>query len=135
MRKLFAALALMMLLPAAPAFAACPAGLSPMLHVRIYFGTLIPPQNKRITDSVWDDFLARTVTPRFPAGYTIYDAKGRWRDTQTKVIGREPTRIVEVDAPDSGELRAKVEEIRKTFQTRFHQQAVGLVTEPVCGAF
>ena len=117
-----------------PARAACPVGQTAMLHVRIYFG-LMEEDGKRVPDAAWRDFLARTVTPRFPAGFTVYAAMGQWRDLKTKVIGREPSRIVEVDAPDSRAVRAKVEEVRKTYQTRFHQQAVGLVTEPVCGAF
>jgi hypothetical protein len=135
MMKPAAILALMLMLSASPALAACPVGQAPLLHVRIYFGLLIPTTGKRIPESTWEDFLTRTVTPRFPSGYTVYDAMGRWRDLTTKVVGREPSRIVEVDAPDSSDVRAKVEEIRKTYQTRFQQQAVGLVTEPVCGAF
>ena len=127
------AILLVALLEATPAWAACPAGQTPMLDVRIYFGLM--ENGRQLTNSAWEDFLARTVTPRFPAGYTVYDATGRWRDRQTKVIGREPTRILEIDAPDTQELRDKAEEIRKTYATRFHQQSVGIVTLPACGAF
>ena len=104
-----------------------------MLDVRLYFGLM--ENGRQLTNSAWEDFLARTVTPRFPAGYTVYDATGRWRDRQTEVIGRESTRILEIDAPDTQELRDKAEEIRKTYVTRFHQQSVGIVTLPACGAF
>jgi hypothetical protein len=130
-----ALLALAALLATTPARAACPAGQTPMLHVRIYFGLVIPATGKRLPDSDWQDFLARTVTPRFPSGFTVYDAMGQWRDLKTKIVGREPSRIIEVDAPDSKNLRTKVEDVRKTYQARFRQQAVGLVTEPVCASF
>jgi hypothetical protein len=126
-------LVLAAMLLAAPARAACPAGQSAMLNVRIYFG--LRADGKQLPDSAWSDFLARTVTPRFPAGFTVYDAMGQWRDLQTHVIGREPTRIIEVDAIDTREFRAKVEEIRKIYGARFHQQSVGLLIFPACGTF
>ena len=127
------AILLAALIAASPAKAACPLGEAPLLQVRIYFGLM--EGGKQLSDPVWEDFLAHSVTPRFPAGYTVYDAVGRWRDLQTKIIGREPTKIVEVDAPDTKDVRARVEDIRKDYGTRFHQQAVGIVTLPACGAF
>ena len=104
-----------------------------MLTVRIYFGLIA--DGKQLPDSAWADFIARTVTPRFPSGFTVYEAMGQWRDLRTRVIGHEPTRIIEVDAPDTREFRAKVEEVRKIYGARFHQQSVGLLTLPVCGTF
>jgi hypothetical protein len=127
-------LVLAAMLLAAPAHAACPAGQSATLSVRIYFGQT-EEDGKPIATSAWEDFVATTVTPRFPAGFTVYDAMGQWRDLQTHVVGREPSRIIEIDAADTREFRAKVEEIRKTYRARFHQQAVGLLTFPACGTF
>ncbi len=127
------AILLALTLAATPAYAACPVGQTPMLSVRLYFG--LTENRKLITDTAWEDFLARTVTPRFPGGYTVTNAMGRWRDQKTNAIAREPSRIIEVDAPDTKELRDKAEEIRKTYTARFHQQSVGIVTMPVCGAF
>jgi len=121
------------LLVAASARAECPVGQRPMLSVRLYLGQM--EGGKRLTNSVWEKFLAAVVTPRFPEGYTTYDAMGRWRDLETKVIGHEPTKIIEVDAPDTQEFRDKMEEIRKDYGARFHQQAVGIVSMPACGAF
>jgi hypothetical protein len=116
-----------------PAHAACPAGQSPMLTVRLFFGLMA--DGKRVPESSWADFLARTVTPRFPSGFTVYDATGQWRDRRTNVIGRERSRVIEIDAPDGEKTRRAVEEIRKAYGTRFHQQSVGIVTLPACGAF
>ena len=133
------ALLLAALLTAAPAQAqtvkapACPVGQTPILTVRLYFGLM--ENGRQIMDAAWEDFLGRTVTPRFADSYSVTDATGRWRDQKTKIIHREPSRIVEVDAPDTKELRDKAEEIRKTYIARFHQQSVGIVTLPACGAF
>ncbi len=128
------ALALLLALASAPALAACPAGETPMLHVRIYFGQ-VEEDGKPIAPAAWEDFVARTVTPRFPEGFSIYDAQGQWRDLKTGAIGREPSRIIEVDRRDTRDLHTKIAEIRKAYQSRFHQQAVGLVTLPACGSF
>jgi hypothetical protein len=124
---------LVLLLAAAPANAACPAGQSPMLTVRLYFGLMA--DGKRVPEQAWGDFLARTVTPRFPSGFTVYDATGQWRDRRTNIIGREPSRVIEIDAQDGAKTRNAVEEIRKAYGARFHQQSVGIVTLPACGAF
>jgi hypothetical protein len=129
-----ASLAALALLWCAPAFAACPSGQAPLLHVRIYFGQT-EGDGKPIAASAWEDFVAGTVTPRFPDGFTIYDAQGQWRDTKTRAIAHEPSRIIEVDRRDTRDLRVKISEIRKAYQSRFHQQAVGLVTMPACGSF
>lgn len=123
---------LALLLPL-PALGACPAGQHAMLTARLYFGLV--ENGRRVPDAAWEDFLARTVTPRFPAGFTVYDARGQWRDPRTRAIGREPSRIIEIDAPDSREFRARIEAVRKDYAKRFHQQSVGLLTLPACGTF
>ena len=129
-----ASLAALALLWCAPAFAACPRGQTPMLHVRIYFGQT-EEDGKPVAATAWEDFVAGTVTQRFPEGFTIYDAQGQWRDAKTGMIGHEPSKIIEVDRRETRDLRTKIGEIRRAYQSRFHQQAVGLVTLPACGSF
>ncbi len=126
-------LALLALLAPAPAFAACPAGQSEMLTVRLYFGQEM--NGRAIAPAAWRDFLSRTVTPRFASGFTVFDAQGQWRETQTGRVTREASKVVEIIAPDSREFRARVEEIRTSYVARFHQQSVGLLTISGCGTF
>lgn len=121
------------LLAGFPAWAACPTGQAPMLQARLYFGLVA--DGKQVPDAAWQDFLRRAVEPRFPAGFTVYDATGRWRDARTMATGREPSKVIEIDAPDTREFRVRLEEVRKAYGARFHQQSVGLVTQAVCGAF
>jgi hypothetical protein len=125
--------AVAMLLWSAPAMAACPAGQHAMVTARLYFG--LTENAKPIADSAWTDFLARSVTPRFPSGFTVYEALGQWRDPRTRIIGREPSRVVEIDAPDTRDLRDRIAAVRAEYKTRFHQQSVGLLTLPACGTF
>jgi len=128
-----ASVALLALLWTTPAFAACPAGQSEMLTARLYFGQEM--NGKAIAPAAWRDFLTRSVTPLFPDGFTVYDATGQWRDTATHAVIREPSRVIEIIAPDSRALREHVEELRKAYRNRFHQQSVGLLTLPGCGTF
>ena len=67
--------------PPSPATSAmrCPPGQgSPMLAFELFFGRSIRGQAE-VSDSAWDDFLTRMVTPNLPNGYTVSDAIGAWR--------------------------------------------------------
>jgi Protein of unknown function (DUF3574) len=77
------------------------------------------------------------VTPRFPDGFTIYDADGQWLNPQhpSRSIAREKTKVIEIATEDTPEHRDRIYEIRKLFRDRFNQLSVGLVTNPGCGAF
>jgi hypothetical protein len=126
-------LALMLMLAAAPASAqSCfLPGQKTMQVVRLYFGMNIP-DGGRVSEGEWQDFLAKTVTPRFPAGLTVYEAKGQWRDTRTHEIDREDSRILELWTRDTPSSRRAVAEIARNYRTRFRQQAVGIVSVPAC---
>jgi len=128
-----ASLVLLALLLPSPAFAACPAGQSEMLTVRLYFGQTV--DGKQVPAAAWRDFLARSVTPKFPDGFTVYDALGQWRDPRTRVVQREPSKVIEIAASDTAEFRARLETVRKDYAARFHQQSVGLLALPGCGTF
>ena len=125
-------LALLLLLPA-PAFAACPPGQSELLTARLYFGQTM--HGRAIAPAAWRDFLARTVTPRFAGGFTVYDAQGQWRDSQSHAVTREASKVVEIIGADSLDFRARLAELRETYKTRFHQQSVGLLTFAGCASF
>lgn len=108
----------------------CPVG-EPGMLAQLYFGRTMP-NGQPIDDIAWRDFLARTVTPRFPAGLTVLDGYGQWRRT-TGEITREPSMVV-VIATDTG-AAARLDAIRTEYRTRFMQESVGLVTIAGCSAF
>jgi hypothetical protein len=63
------------------------------------------------------------VTPRFPAGLTIWDAAGQWRGASGKV-GREKSKVLTLlHAGDSGSDRRVVEAVGE-YERRFAQEAV-----------
>jgi len=106
----------------------CRAGLKPMMQADLYFG------RKSFSEARWARFLATEVTPRFPAGLTVIDAKGQWRNDRN-VIVREPSKVLTVVMPADAEDDARLGAIVEAYKTRFHQQSVGLVVRPVCAAF
>jgi hypothetical protein len=103
-----------------------------MLMVRLYFG-LKDAEGKSVGDEAWRDFLARIVSPRFSAGFTVYDASGQWRDASALL--RENTRVLEILGPETKDFRRNIAEITRDYRARFHQKSVGIVTIPACGTF
>ncbi len=83
----------------------------------------------------WRSFLRRTVTPRFPDGFTVYDADGQWTDPRTKSIKREKTKVLMIAAEDTPVVLGRIEELSRAYKTRFRQKSVGIVANPGCGAF
>lgn len=83
----------------------------------LYFG-LSRPAGPDITDAEFEGFVEREIAPRFPQGFTLLDASGRWKG------GREPSRmliVVHADAPDAARL---LQEIAARYRTQFGQEAV-----------
>lgn len=113
----------------------CPlAGQQPMLIVQMYFGQDIEGQGS-IPALRWQAFVRKDITPRFPDGLTIYDARGQWMNPKTGAIGREATKVVQMAVPLAPDLNTKIAEVAAAYRSRFHQQSVGVVTSAGCGAF
>ena len=106
----------------------------PMVEVQLLFGRDIPGGG-RVSDADWANFAATVITPAFPDGFSVTDAKGQWRDSATGKIVREPSEILVVVTPQSASLVPKIGKIADAYRKRFHQQSVGIVTRPVCAAF
>jgi hypothetical protein len=106
----------------------------PMLEVQLFFGRDIPGGG-RVSDADWANFAATVITPAFQDGFSVTDANGQWRDSESRKIVREPSEIVMIVAPESAALAPKIGRIADAYRARFHQQSVGVVTRPVCAAF
>ncbi len=121
--------------PPVSAPAACPlAGQTRQVRIELYFG-LTRPHGGAITPSEWREFVSREVTPRFPDGLSEIAADGQWRDRVSDRIGREASRILLLVAPDTPDVTARVGELRMLYRRMFDQQAVGVVSMPVCAGF
>lgn len=122
---------LLSLAGAAGAARECPAGLEPVTEFRMFFG-LTDRHGKVVTEDEWQRFLADTITPRFPAGLTVFDARGQWQPPSGE-LKRGPVKVVmgavSADAAKSMKL---VDEISAAYAKRFNQEAVFRMAAPVC---
>ncbi len=83
-----------------------------------------------ISEAQWQKFVTDEMTPRFPAGLSIFDTHGQWRDPSGKIV-RENSRMVVIYCPATEENERKIEEIRQSYVKQFEQDAVMRVDEPV----
>jgi hypothetical protein len=114
-------------LPVAGPF--CPAGARPQLVAELYFGRNIGPR-LGVSDADWRRFVDAEATPRFPDGFTVLDAAGQYRDGAR--IGREPSKLLLVTAPDTEEARRRLADLAEAYKRRFRQQSVLTVTRTSC---
>ncbi|MGV0759198.1 DUF3574 domain-containing protein [Tistrella mobilis] len=119
---------------------ACPAGDTAMVQATLFFGLDRPGGAPQITPSEFDRFVDEVVSPTFPDGFTIQQAEGGWRDTETGATIREPSRTILILAPAAdaaarADLRTRLDRVRSAYIRAFDQQAVGLATGPACVDF
>lgn len=57
-----------------------------MLKTELFFGRGIPGGGL-VSETEWQAFLEKEVTPRFPDGLSAFEVQGQWRDVQGKVCG------------------------------------------------
>lgn len=128
MRSLFlvSALAclLILLIACSPASESrCPDGFQTVVSFELYFG-LDHSGGRSVSPAEWDEFLADTVTPRFPLGLSTLDVKGQWQRPDG-VIERENTQLVVlVHPPPVADGLKLVDEISAEYQQRFNQDPV-----------
>lgn len=87
----------------------------------LYFG--LSTSQGPVTPAQWDSFLNQEVTPRFPDGLTVWDAKGQWKDSQG-VIGKEPAKVLLLVHPDTADEDKAVQALIDTYKREFHQESV-----------
>ena len=60
------------------AVSTCPEGTDSFAEYQLFFGRS-NAGGEVVSDETWAAFLADTVTPRFPDGFTVVDGAGQWR--------------------------------------------------------
>ena len=107
---------------ASPAGAFCSLGDTVLVRDVLYFGRNTPGGTE-LSDSAWQEYVDEVVTPRFPAGLTIWDAAGQWRGASGKVEREKSKVLTLLHAGDSGSDRRVVEAVGE-YKRRFAQEAV-----------
>ena len=113
---------------------ACSAPLKPQQVAELLLGRKIGDR-LGVSETQFLNFLDREITPRFPDGLTVYDARGQWRDGDRNRIVREPSKVVMIVLPGKAEDMARLSEIAEAYKKRFKQQSVGSVLRPACVSF
>jgi hypothetical protein len=134
MMRIGVALALSLLLSGCAAMQGCPAPARPATQVDLYFGRDIAGKGE-VSDAQWSRFVDEEVTPRFPDGLTVTDARGQYRDTRTGRIDRERSKRLTVVVVDIAAARPGLDALAEAYRKRFQQQSVLRVEGPVCAAF
>jgi hypothetical protein len=110
---------------------ACAPGLERMIQAELFFGRNIAGR-AMVSDDEWRQFLDEEVTPRFPAGFSVADIDGQYRNAGGGIV-RERSKQLLIVGPGGEET--KLNAIRDAYRRRFNQESVLLVESPVCAAF
>jgi hypothetical protein len=111
---------------------ACAPPAESMVTAELLFGRNIGDR-LGVSDAAFADFLAREITPRFPDGLTVVDARGQWRDGER--IVREPSKLVLLTFRDDSKRRESLSTIVEAYKDRFRQQSVLTSLRTSCVTF
>ena len=111
----------------------CPDGSDRYAEYQLFFGrgTL---DGREVSDDQWAAFLAEVVTPRFPAGLTVLDGAGQWRD-DSGTIQRERSKVLWILAAPGDETLRRIDEISSEYERRHNQDSVLRIHGTACASF
>jgi hypothetical protein len=89
-----------------------------------------------VTDSEFQGFVDREITPRFPDGLTLLAGKGQFKNSR-QVIVRESSRLLILLYPlgKGNDSNRKIEEIREGYKKTFQQESVLRTDDLSCASF
>ena len=105
-----------------------------MLVAELFFGRGMKGRAP-VSDAEWADFVAQTVTPNFPNGFTAFDGDGQWRSPDTGQIVSARTKILIVAAERTPDLAQRLSAVIDAYKRQFRQQSVGIITRNSCAVF
>jgi hypothetical protein len=95
----------------------------------VYFGANKP--GGVVSPEEWSDFLRDVVTPKFPAGLSVWQASGQWQGGDG-TLTKESTFVLSLVHAQASSFDASVPAIIAEYKTRFQQEAVLRVKSHVC---
>lgn len=105
-----------------------------MISAEMLFGRNIGDR-LGVSETDFARFVSREITPRFPDGLTIVDARGQYRDTDRGRLIREPSKVVLITFRDNPQKRAALSAIAEAYKATFKQQSVLTTTRETCASF
>jgi hypothetical protein len=107
----------------------CSGAQKPWIVADLLFG------RTNVNEANWARFLAAEVTPRFPDGFTVFDARGQWRSPGSPKISRDRSKVLTIAMPPGADNDSRLQQIIEAYKSRFNQQSVGLIVRPACVSF
>ncbi|MGW2017483.1 DUF3574 domain-containing protein [Streptomyces sp. NPDC001927] len=106
------------------------------VETRLFFGTERPDGGPAVTDEQFMAFVDAEVTPDFPAGLTVQNGRGQWRD-KNGTIERERSYelILLYPASEARVHDPRIEEVREAYRKAFGQESVARLDEPTVADF
>ena len=111
--------------------ACAPAGVT-YTRTTLYFGLARPAGT--ISEREWKTFVRDEVMPRFPQGFTIWQADGQWRGADGRT-NRERAKVLLIVHAPTLEVRDALTGLIERYKRMFQQQSVLWETATVCAAF
>ena len=115
-----------------PSFEPAP-GTQALVRSELYFGRL-RPDGTVVSDAEWGTFVTEEITPRFPDGFTVFDALGQYRGRDGQIVS-EPTKVLLIVHGPDARLRGSVQELRDLYRRLFQQESVLLIESPAHAGF
>ena len=111
----------------------CPDGTEQYVEYRLFMGRG-GDAGEVVDDAAWEAFLADTVTPRFPDGLTVVDARGQWRGSDG-AIQSERSKVLLVLALPGDDAPRLIAEVAGEYIRAFQQESVLRVVQNACASF
>ena len=108
---------------------ACASGERASIAEVIYFGANRP--NGVVSPDEWSTFLREVVTPKFPAGLSVWQASGQWQGGDG-TLTKESTFVLSLVHARESSFDSSVRAVIAEYKARFQQEAVLRVRSHVC---
>lgn len=93
-----------------------------LIQQDLFFGRNIAGGGQ-VSEEEFQAFVNRVITPRFPAGLTIFDGDGQFKDSTNKII-QEPSKLVTLFVEDTPQTKRSINEIVTAYLQQFQQESV-----------
>ena len=94
----------------------------PVVVERLFFGRNVDGV-EAVNESDWKIFLEEVVTPRFPKGFSVWEARGQFRRSDG-VVEYEASFVLEFIHPAGSTAEADIDAITTEYKRRFRQETV-----------
>ena len=111
----------------------CAEGTEHFMKYELFMG-LDTQSGEVVAGPAWTAFLEDSVTPRFPDGLTVFDARGQWRNSEGLVL-KERSKVLVILVPPGENGMRLTGEIADEYKRRFNQESVLRVVSDVCATF